>query len=553
MSRTDPALRHVPYFAAFLDLLHKKVVVVGGGRVAASKVRALLSCQPSPLIVTAPRASASIQRAAAEGKLLWLEREYASGDLSDAALAFGASDDRDLNARVAADARALGIPVLAVDDVPNCDLIAPALVRRGDLTVAISTAGRSPAMARRTREYLERTLPPFWADLLDVAATAREQLGGTRSLIDPDRWQSALDGEVEQLVASGDLAKATELLTRKLERSLFEAEPDAPTPRATQRPPFGAESEPEPTPRATDLSHFEVEPEPATPGRLQPTRFEADAETASRRAMQGAALESEHGSAAPHGLVSLVGAGPGDPDLLTLRAVQRLQAADVIVHDRLVSPGVLDYAAPAAARIDVGKRPGGHGPTQSDINALLVELARRHRRVVRLKGGDPFVFGRGGEEALALARAGLDFEIVPGVSSALAAPAAAGIPVTHRGLSASLTVLNGHDADQHDWSALARGSGTLVFLMAVENLETIANRLLTQGRPSTEPTALIEWATTPRQRVITAPLAELVESARDSRIAAPAVLVVGPTAALAAELGLSRDSVSVPEMALVHG
>src|SRR5262249_54155085 len=121
MPRTDPALRHVPYFATFLDLLHKKVVVVGGGRVAATKVRALLPCQPSALVVVAPRAAASIERAAADGKLLWLAREYASGDLDGAALAFGASDDRDLNARVAADARALGIPVLAVDDVPNCD------------------------------------------------------------------------------------------------------------------------------------------------------------------------------------------------------------------------------------------------------------------------------------------------------------------------------------------------------------------------------------------------------------------------------------------------
>jgi uroporphyrin-III C-methyltransferase/precorrin-2 dehydrogenase/sirohydrochlorin ferrochelatase len=486
MSRTDPALRHVPYFAAFLDLLHTKVVVVGGGRVAATKVRALLPCQPAPLVVVAPGATASIRRAAADGQLLWLQREYASGDLEGAALAFGASDDRDLNARVAADARAFDIPVLAVDDVPNCDFIAPALVRRGDLTVAISTAGRSPAIARRTREYLERALPPFWADLLEVAAQARDQLGGTRSLIDPDRWQSALDGDVERLVVLGDLAAAGALLTRKLERSLFESNSES--------------------------------------------------------------------DGAPRGLVSLVGAGPGDPELLTLRAVQRLQAAEVVVHDRLVSSRVLEYAAPTAERIDVGKRPGGHGPTQPEINDLLVELGRQGRRVVRLKGGDPFIFGRGGEETLALARAGLDFEVVPGVSSALAAPAAAGIPVTHRGLSASVTVINGHDADQHDWAALSRGSGTLVFLMAVENLETIASRLLSHGRAVTEPTALIEWATTPRQRVVTAPLADLVETARRAAVQAPAVLVVGPTAALPEELRSPvAGVVAVHELAYAHG
>jgi len=484
MPRTDPALRHVPYFAAFLDLLHKKVVVVGGGRVAATKVRSLLPCQPSPLVVIAPRASASIQRAAADGNLLWLEREYVDGDLDGAALVFGASDDRDLNARVAADARALGIPVLAVDDVPNCDFIAPALVRRGDLTVAISTAGRSPAMARRARQHLERALPPFWADLLEVAGQAREQLGGTRSLVDPERWQSALDGDVERLVAAGDLAAATDLLTRKLERSLFESEAE---------------------------------------------------------------------SASPAGLVSLVGAGPGDPDLLTLRAVQRLQAADVVVHDRLVGPRVLEYAAPAAERIDVGKRPGGQGPSQTEINQLLVELGRQGRRVVRLKGGDPFVFGRGGEEAIALANAGVEFEIVPGISSALAAPAAAGIPVTHRGLSASLTVINGHDTDQHDWDALARGGGTLVFLMAVENLESIADRLLAHGRPPTEPTALVEWATTPRQRVVAASLAHLVDTARGADVQPPAVLVVGPTAALANAPASPRPTFAAPEMAYAHG
>jgi uroporphyrin-III C-methyltransferase / precorrin-2 dehydrogenase / sirohydrochlorin ferrochelatase len=466
MARTDHADRGVPYFAAFLDLLHKRVVVVGGGKIATGKVRALLPCRPQPLIVVAPRVSGTIQRAAAAGQLEWRPREYAPHDLDDATLVFGATNDRDLNARVAADARERGIPVLAVDDVPNCDFIAPALVRRGDVTVAISTGGRSPALARRTREKLEGALPPFWGDLLEVAAAARERLGATRSLIEPDRWQTALDGEVEQLTQDGALAEATERLVRSLERSLFEV------PEHEQR-----------------------------------------------------------------GFVSLVGAGPGDPDLLTMRAVQRLQAADVVVHDRLVSQRVLEYTAAGAERIDVGKRPGGCGPDQAEINELLISLGKQGRRVVRLKGGDPYVFGRGGEEALALARAGLPFEVVPGVSAALAAPAAAGIPVTHRGLSASVTVVNGHDVSQHDWWALARSGGTLVFLMAVQRLEEIVGRLLLHGRPADEPAALIEWATTPRERVITAALADIVAAAREAEVEAPAVLVVGPTAALAAELG----------------
>src|SRR5438094_1824414 len=222
MTRTSVADRSVPYFAAFLDLVRRKVVVVGGGNVATTKVRALLPCQPAPLVVVAPEVSAFIRRAADAGQLDWCQRDYAAHDLHGATLAFAATDDRVFNSRVAADARRLGVAVLAVDDVPNCDFIAPALVRRGDVTVAISTGGRSPAMARRTRELLERALPGSWGDVLEVAAAARARLGATRQLIDADRWQTALDGEVERLAQAGALEEATDLLVTKLERTLFE-------------------------------------------------------------------------------------------------------------------------------------------------------------------------------------------------------------------------------------------------------------------------------------------------------------------------------------------
>jgi uroporphyrin-III C-methyltransferase / precorrin-2 dehydrogenase / sirohydrochlorin ferrochelatase len=458
MARTSAAQRGIPYFAAFLDLVDKRVLVVGGGRIASGKVRALLPCQPGELVVVAPSATSSIRKAADQGSLTWHRREYQSADIThDTALVFGATDDRHLNARVAQDARAQNIPVLAVDDVPNCDFIAPALVRRGDVTIAISTAGRSPAMARRTRELLDELVPTYWGELLDVAAQARERLGDARALIEPDHWQAALRGEVEHLVDFGRLDDATELLLRKLERSLFET------------------------------------------------------------------------SAGHGGAVSLVGAGPGDPDLLTLRAIKRLQTAEVVVHDRLVTPEILAFANPDAELIDVGKAPGGRGCTQSEINNLLVALAKHGRRVVRLKGGDPFVFGRGGEEALALAEVGIKVEIVPGVSSAIAAPAAAGIPVTHRGLSASLTVVDGHDPDRIAWPV----SGTVVCLMAVEHLAELADSLMRSGRPADEPAALIHWATTPRQRVLVGSLGDIAWRALEAGIGAPAVLVVGPTVALA--------------------
>ena len=245
---------------------------------------------------------------------------------------------------------------------------------------------------------------------------------------------------------------------------------------------------------------------------------------------------------APLGFVSLVGAGPGDPELVTLRGVRRLQQADAVVHDRLVSQDLIGFCRPDVERYDVGKSPKQPGCTQDDINNLLVRLARIGRRVVRLKGGDPFVFGRGGEEALALLMAGVPFEIVPGISSGLAVPAVAGIPVTQRGIASSVTIATGHVQEghsrgDHDWSALARLSGTLVFLMAVENLEHIAQQLLSHGRDPREPAALVQDGTTVGQVIVSAPLTDVVQVARDAGIVPPAVLVVGPSVALADEIG----------------
>src|SRR5919202_4201253 len=186
--------RAVPYYPAFLDLCARRGVVVGGGEIATAKVRGLVACRPRPLVVVASRLSAEIQQRVAAGEVTWIAREYQPGDLAGADLAFGASDDRGVNAAVAAEARERGVPVLAVDDVDNCDFIAPALVRRGDVVVAISTGGRSPAMARRAREELERLIPCDWGELLEVAAAARQQLGPDRARVSAQAWQAALAG-----------------------------------------------------------------------------------------------------------------------------------------------------------------------------------------------------------------------------------------------------------------------------------------------------------------------------------------------------------------------
>ena len=242
------------------------------------------------------------------------------------------------------------------------------------------------------------------------------------------------------------------------------------------------------------------------------------------------------------GRVLLVGAGPGDPDLITVRGAAALRAADAVVFDALAAPELLDLAPPEALRIDVGKR--GHDPptqVQDEINALLVRLAREGRTVVRLKGGDPFVFGRGGEEASALAAAGVPFEVVPGISSVVGALAYAGIPVTDRRYGASFAVVTGHKdptevARETRWEALARAADTLVILMGMRNLEAIAARLVAGGLSPETPAAIVMEGALPTQRVVEAPLGRLAERAREAGLTAPAVVVVGNVVRLRREL-----------------
>jgi len=240
--------------------------------------------------------------------------------------------------------------------------------------------------------------------------------------------------------------------------------------------------------------------------------------------------------------VALVGAGPGDPGLLTRRGAELLAGADVVVYDRLISRELLDLAPADAELIDVGKGPG-QSNRQAEINELLITHGRSGRRVVRLKGGDPFVFGRGGEEAEALCRAGVDVEVVPGVSSAFAAPASAGIPVTHRTVSTSVTVVTGHEGDPSlsgvDWDTLARVDGTMVILMGMGARAAIATRLMAAGRHATTPVAVVHWGTTDHQQVVRCDLAGL--AAVD--LPAPAVIVVGTVAALdvTAAVALATD------------
>ncbi len=261
------------------------------------------------------------------------------------------------------------------------------------------------------------------------------------------------------------------------------------------------------------------------------------------------------------GKVYLVGAGPGDPELITLKGLQYLRRADVLLYDRLVSPELVDEAPPTAERIYVGKAPGCHRCTQDEINALMIEKARQGCTVVRLKGGDPFVFGRGGEEALALAEAGIPFEVVPGITSALGVPTCAGIPVTHRGVSGAFAVITGHRAggrDDLNWTALAQVD-TLIVLMGVKRLPHIVAMLIEHGQAPETPAAIVERGTLVGERVVTGTLGDIVELARVAGIRPPATLVIGDVVRLresllapllvASEAGLGTWTDAMAEMA----
>jgi uroporphyrin-III C-methyltransferase len=238
------------------------------------------------------------------------------------------------------------------------------------------------------------------------------------------------------------------------------------------------------------------------------------------------------------GKVYLIGAGPGDPGLLTVRGLELLRSAQVIVYDQLVNPALLDEAPPAAIKIFVGKRAGRHCIAQEEINSVLISYARAGHAVVRLKGGDPFVFGRGGEEAEALSEAGIAFEIVPGVSSAVAVPAYAGIPLTHRKFASSFAVVTGHEARKPncavDWAKLATSVDTLVILMGLSNLPIIVDKLIASGRSPGTPVAVIHSGTTLEQESVFGSLIDIVE--KSALIEPPALIVVGDVVSLADEL-----------------
>ncbi len=436
------------YFPFFMDLKGREGLVVGGGAVAARKIGKLLPYGPR-LTVAAPEILPEIEELPG---LTLLSRVFDPAMLEGKFFVIAATDDREANREIAALCRERGTLVNAVDDKEQCTFLFPALVKRGDLTVGVSTAGASPSAAAWVKRRVDEAVPEDFGELLDYLASLRSMV---RARV-PEARRAAVFSRLFSVCLEGGFP------------------------------------------------------------------------------LEEAALEAVLEGAPRAGKVYLVGAGCASADLITVRGLRLLERCGAVVYDDLLSPELLDAAPESAERIYVGKRRGRHSMAQEDINALLVSKAREGKTVVRLKGGDPFVFGRGGEEALALQAAGIEWEYVPGVTSAVAVPGAAGIPVTHRGVSRGFHVVTAHTADSTegppDLEELARLRGTLVFLMGLSQLEEIARRLIGAGLPRSTPVAVIGGKNAPR--AVRGTLGDIAERVREAGLEAPAVIVAGGTAGM---------------------
>lgn len=459
-------------FPVSLEVGGRRCVVVGGGEVAEHRARALLSAG-ARVVAVAPAFTTGLEELACRGELELLRRAYSRGDLAAAFLAIAATGDAAVNAEVLREAEAERVLLNAVDDPAHCHFAIPSVVRRGDLTITVSTGGKAPALSKRLRRRLGREFGAEWGALVELLAGARAKAIARREVGFAEwaaRWQEALGHDLAGLVREGRDDEARELVRRSLE------------------------------------------------GERSP----------------------------PSGRVDIVGAGPGDPELVTVRGRRLLDEAEVVVHDRLVHPALLDVARESGAElIDAGKRPGRHALPQEEINTLLVRLAREGRRVVRLKGGDPFVFGRGAEEAGELAAAGVPFSVVPAPTSAVAVPAAAGIPVTDRRCASSVVVVTGHCASREvDWGRVGTAADTIVVLMGMSRIEAIVAGLVSGGLDPARPAACVQDGTLPAQRVVTSPLADLPAAVREAGLRAPAVLVVGEVVRLREALTAAAAALS---------
>ncbi len=454
------------YYPLFLRLHGQRVVLIGGGAVAARKFRPLLAAG-AVVNVVAPELGAELQRAVDAGQTGWIEGPFAAAHLDGARLVIAASDDVVVNAAVAAAAEARGIWVNVVDDVAHSTAIVPAVVDRSPVLVAVSSGGAAPVLATEIRGRIEAMLDHSLGPLARLAAKFRSRVSARIRDNDQRRrfWRQLLSGPVADEVRAGRIDAAE----RVVEQSLV----------------LGS-------------------------------------------------------GASTRGRVLLVGAGPGDPGLLTLRAHRALQDADVVLYDRLVSPEVLAMGRRDATWIEVGKRHGAADAIQHDIGRLMIEHAQAGKIVVRLKGGDPLLFARIEEELEVLRTHSIAFEIVPGITSASACAAYAGIPLTARDSADGvrlITAAHCQTGREPDWPSLARSDDTLVVYMGVSSIGNSARELIRHGRSGRTPVAFVENGSRSEQRVLVTRLDQMHATAERYQLRAPALVIIGQQAERALRFG----------------
>lgn len=459
------------YLPLFLDLHDRPVLVIGAGEVALRKLESLQRAGASVRIV-AREVSTAVRELAADAGYPVSERGFQLDDLEGVWLVLAAAGDADLNGllRAACEDRRLFLNV--VDDTASCSAIFPSVVDRDPVLVAISTAGRSPTLARLVRAWIEDLLPQ---GLGRLATFIGEQRGRVA-----ERWPVVRDRQHfwDQLFARRPVGE----MQRELEAGVL-------------------------------LPWFDQQ------------------------------LDRVDAQALSTGRVALVGAGPGDPELITLRGLNLLRRADVVFYDNLVSRDLLARARRDAEVVYVGKRRAGQSTSQATINSLMREAAEAGNEVVRLKGGDPFIFARGGEELAYLLQHGIETSVVPGISAAMGGASYAGIPLTHRDASQSVRFVTGHRASDRanlDWPELAKAEQTLVIYMGLPELGLLMQRLMEHGRAPETPAALIDRATLPEQQVVLGTIANLAQRVAAAQVRGPTLIVVGEVVAYRAEGAMPR-------------
>lgn len=446
---------HLPIF---LDLKNKKIVVTGGGSIAARRTeRALDAGAIAHVFAEEFCADFDVQKS--NPNFHHHHRVFNEDDLDGAVVAWGCAEDE--SDQVLADlSRAKGILVNVADVPENCDFITPSIVDRDPLVVAISTGGASPILARTIRARLEVMLPATYGDLVRFVGKFRDK-AMAKLKTGPERlrfWEAVSTGPVTDLFLAGNEE--------------------------------GAEVQ------------LGVELEAAASGEVRPKLGE----------------------------VYLVGGGPGDPDLLTFRALRLMQLADVVVHDRLIGDGIMNLVRRDAERIYVGKLPQQHIVPQEEISQMLVRLAKEGKRVLRLKGGDPFIFGRGGEEIEALAAENIPFQVVPGITAASGCSTYAGIPLTHRDHAQACVFTTAHGRDgvlDVDWDVLLRPNQTVAIYMGLSNTPHLCKGFMERGADPDLPVAVIDKGTRPEQKVVIATVSTLCDKLNDANLEGPAMIIVG--------------------------